>query len=134
MIVVDTNLLVRMVTADEPELAARVADFLRRQRAFFVPKSVLLELEWVLRSRRGYHLPRNKVSVAVEALLNLPGAHVEDEDAVRQACEWFARGLDFTDALHLASCGDNDMFVTLDARLQRAASSLGIKHVTGLPD
>jgi len=48
MIAVDTNVLVRLLTGDEPEQAWRSGELFARHRVF-VPKTVVLETEWVLR-------------------------------------------------------------------------------------
>ena len=49
-VALDTNLLVRLLTGDEPEQARRVADLIDTSPACFVPITVVLELEWVLRA------------------------------------------------------------------------------------
>jgi hypothetical protein len=58
---VDTNVLVRWLVDDEPGQTARVAalfDAARAERApLFVPNTVMLELEWVLRSRHRFDKP-----------------------------------------------------------------------------
>lgn len=44
-------------------------------------------------------------------------AFVEDELAVAKALDWFKDGLDFADALHLASAGSAKQFATFDQKL-----------------
>jgi predicted nucleic-acid-binding protein len=48
MIAVDTNLLVRILTNDDPIQARRTVKILKSDE-IFIPKMVLLETEWVLR-------------------------------------------------------------------------------------
>ena len=48
MVAVDTNVLVRLLVADHAAQATRAAAVFRAGRVF-IPKSVLLETEWVLR-------------------------------------------------------------------------------------
>jgi predicted nucleic acid-binding protein len=58
-------------------------------------------------------------------LVALPNIRCEDETAVVTALEWAMRGLDFADALHLASVGSADAFATFDAALVKRAGSVG---------
>lgn len=44
-VALDTNLLVRLLSSDEPEQACRVADLIDTSPACFVPITVVLELE-----------------------------------------------------------------------------------------
>jgi hypothetical protein len=62
-IALDTNLLVRLLSGDDPELARRVADLIDASPACFVPITVVLELEWVLRGAS--RLERGAVIAAV---------------------------------------------------------------------
>jgi len=112
----DTNVLVRVIVGDEPAQAARAAAFLERQDRVFVPKTVLLELEWVLRS--AYQFSRPEILGAFRRLLNLRNAEFEDQSHVAQAFGWYQDGIDFADALHVAS-SDADQFATFDRRLGR---------------
>ena len=114
MIAVDTNVLVRLVTNDEPVQARRAAA-LFEAHDIRIPKSVLLECEWVL--RYAYALPRQAIVSAFRAVLGLPRVGVEDPDAAAQAIAWFEKGMDFADALHLASSGRAERFASFDARL-----------------
>ena len=50
MIAFDTNLLVRLATNDQPQQAA-IAEQLLQSNEVFISRTVLLETEWVLRSR-----------------------------------------------------------------------------------
>jgi len=49
---------------------------------------------------------------------------VEDRSAVLRALTLYDRGLDFADALHLASSGEADRFATLDQPLVRKTRGL----------
>ena len=53
MLAIDTNVIVRYLTADHPEQASR-ARALVDGAAVFVPVTVILESEWVLRSAYGF--------------------------------------------------------------------------------
>ncbi len=121
MLVVDTNLLVRFLAADDPKQSRR-ALALVRDTPIRIAKTVLIETEWVLRSLYGFGV--DQVAVAFEGLLGLPTVHVEDARTVQRALEWFAAGLDFADALHLASRGRAEAFVTFDNNFRKRASRL----------
>lgn len=120
MIALDTNLLVRLATDDVPADRRAVIALLEREK-FFIAKTVLLEAEWVLRSRYGY--APDQVSAFLEYLGALQNAIIEDDAAVRWAIGAMTAGLDFADALHLASAG-GERFYTLDAALYRKARRL----------
>jgi predicted nucleic-acid-binding protein len=118
VVAVDTNVLVRLLTNDHAAQAARaVAVF--RTTPVLVPKTVLLETEWVL--RHSYGLPAATIARSFLGLLGLPTVTVEDAPAVHLALRMLERGIDFADALHLASSVSAERFVTLDAKLVKRA-------------
>jgi predicted nucleic-acid-binding protein len=121
---VDTNLLVRLLTDDDPAQAEIVAQVLASDTVF-VPKTVVLEFEWVLRSV--YGLSRAAIAAGIERLLETVNMELEDQATVARAVGWFKRGMDLADALHLASSGHAVEFVTFDVALRRRAASLGIE-------
>jgi predicted nucleic-acid-binding protein len=86
----------------------------------FVPVTVVLELEWVLRSRYGFAPKR--VAKALEMLAGLGNVELHERDAVLAAAQRVAHGWDFADALHHALSVGCDDFVTLDADLARRAA------------
>lgn len=77
---VDTNVLVRALVRDDPIQAAR-AEALMQAGEVFVPVTVVLELEWVLRSRYGF--APQQVARAMEMLAGLPRVNLHEADAVR---------------------------------------------------
>jgi predicted nucleic-acid-binding protein len=129
-IALDTNLLVRLLTGDDPEQARRVADLIDASPACFVPITVVLELEWVLRG--AYRLERGAVIAALEGLMAIRQVHLEQEDLVRQALAWHQQGLEFADALHLLRSEGCARFATLDRALVNTASGLQLQPVVHL--
>lgn len=121
---VDTNVLVRLLVNDEPRQAEAAQRAMAAEPAFIL-KTVVIELEWVLRS--AYRRSRAEIATSIESLLAAAGVIVEDSAAVEQAVAWFKDGMDFADALHLASSGHADGFVTFDVDLRRQAAHLGVK-------
>ena len=121
MIAVDTDVVVRLVTGDHAAQAARAAAVFR-SGAVFIAKSVLLETEWVL--RYSYGLESAAIAGVLRRLLGLPNVSVEDPPSVAAAVRRLEAGLDFADALHLASSASADRFVTFDARFARRAATV----------
>jgi predicted nucleic-acid-binding protein len=118
VIAIDTNVVVRLLTNDDPAQAARAADLLARERVL-VPKTVLLETERVL--RYSYEIPQPVVLSAFRKLLGLPQVAAEDATAIARALELYEGGMDFADALHLASAREATAFATFDTRLAKRA-------------
>jgi predicted nucleic-acid-binding protein len=114
----DTNVLVRALVQDDAEQGQRAQAFLGAQPVY-VPVTVVLELEWVLRSRYGY-APK-AIASAIEKLAILENAVVGEQAAVVAAAEKMRQGWDFADALHHALAAGCDDFATFDANLARRA-------------
>ena len=123
MIAVDTNLLVRYAVKDDRDQTARATDFLAHNRCF-VLKTVLLECAWVLSSAAGYNLARAVVHERLLHILGLPNIEVEDPTAVAQTLAWYASGMDFADALHLAGSAELAGLATFDRKFATAARKL----------
>jgi predicted nucleic-acid-binding protein len=121
MVAVDTNLVVRLLTNDEPKQAKRAAEIFRSGQ-IFISKTVLLETEWVL--RYSYELDRASIDRSLRNVLGLPNVFVESEEQVSQALGWFSTGFDFADALHVASSSGAFGFVTFDERLVKRAKDI----------
>jgi len=127
MLAIDTNVLVRFLTRDQPKQAARAGALLEGHEVF-VATTVLLETEWVLRSTYGFE-PR-QVANALKGFLGLPQVRLRDREMVAQALAWAADGLDFADALHLAAAEDCEAFVSFDERFVKRGRALGasVRH------
>ena len=124
----DTNVLARFFIDDPDDVESR------RQRPVaaramrgpvWVSITVLLELEWVMRGF--YELSTHDAVRILHALCGLENATIEDRDHVLTAVAWYAGGMDFADALHLARSTRCDALVTLDRRLVRRSSKLGTR-------
>lgn len=129
MIAVDTNVLARFYCDDpsDPE-ARRQRPAARRlilgSTSLFVPLTVVLELEWVMRGF--YEIEPKAVCEAFEHLLGMPHVTVERWEAVKDAIDCHREGIDFADALHWACSKACESFVTFDKRLLRAGSRAGL--------
>ena len=115
---IDTNVLVRALVLDDAAQAARAQELLREHEVF-VPVTVMLELEWVLRSRYGHSAA--VISQTIEKILSLENVVVGEQAAVLSAATKLAQGWDFADALHHALSDGCDDFVTLDTGLVKQA-------------
>jgi predicted nucleic-acid-binding protein len=118
---IDTNVLIRFLTGDDPKQAAK-ARVLVAEGEIFVATSVLLESEWVLRSAYGF--TGAKVARALRDFAGLPGVTLEDTALASRALDWAERGMDFADALHLARAHGCSAFMSFDRRLARAAAGV----------
>ncbi len=118
MIAVDTNVLVRLLAEDDPAQAERAAR-LFAENEIFIPKTVMLETEWVL--RHAYEIDRKAILEAFYRLMGLANVKLEDPHVVDVAVSWYTDGMDFADALHLGSSGNVEGFATFDRSLLRKA-------------
>jgi predicted nucleic acid-binding protein len=121
MLAIDTNIVVRYLTADHPEQSPK-AKALIESEDVFVCTTVLLETEWVLRGVYGFTAARIVKSLA--AFAGLPRVTLEDAALAAKALDWTLKGMDFADALHLAKARECDGFASFDRRLVRAAKEL----------
>jgi predicted nucleic-acid-binding protein len=102
MVGVDTNVLVRFLVRDDPAQFEKSRRLISRAAAsgepVLVSLLVLLETEWVLRSR--YELPKAQIVGALSALLEAADVTLEDEPAVETALyTWKDSTAEFADCL-----------------------------------
>lgn len=116
---VDTNIIVRFLTGDDPAQAQKARKLFGHE-PIFISRTVLLETEWVLRSL--YGMPVRRIVASLRALAGIPGVTVEDSDLVANAMQWAEGGLDFADALHLAAASGCKGFLTFDRAFARKAA------------
>ncbi|MBV8357848.1 MAG: type II toxin-antitoxin system VapC family toxin [Deltaproteobacteria bacterium] len=116
MLAVDTNIVVRFLTGDEPAQAEGARAIFERETVLLL-KTVILETEWVLRSL--YRFNRVRIADAFMAMIALPAVECEDLNAIAKAIGWMRNGLDLSDALHLASAKPAGKFATFDRELAK---------------
>lgn len=125
MAALDTNILVWWLTNDDARQCALVAklfdEVIRNNERLFITVTVMLEVEWVLRSR--YHFDRREVTAALNALLDVTELEFQTEPALEQALWLFKQtgSRDFADCLHIAlvSQAGQGPLLTLDDRASR---------------
>ncbi len=131
---VDTNVLARFFIndADDPEAARqRPAAINALSGPVFVPVSVMVEFEWVMRGF--YELPRNDIHRVIESLCGLENVQIEDREAVLAALAAYQKGLDFADSLHLARSNFCSAFLSFDQRLKKRAKTAGLSPAVETP-
>lgn len=127
MLTVDTTVVVRLVTNDDPRQAKRAAS-LFSSREVCVPLTVLLETEWVL--RHAYKLEPAAISRSLRGLLGLPNVSVTQPLDVQRALNLYDQGIDFADALHLATANGAEGYRTFDEQLVERAQKVGLRGVS----
>ena len=128
MRVLDTNVVIRLIAEDDMAQADKAQAIIEAGEAFIL-KTVVMECEWVLRSL--YGLKRPGIAASLRGILGLDGVIVEDAAVVERTLDWFEAGMDFADAMHLASTPSGATFVSFDRALAgRAARSAGAPAVT----
>ncbi len=121
MISIDTNIIIRLLTGDDPAQFKK-AKALFENETIFITISVVLESEWVL--RYAFQLKPLDIIDAFLALFGLPNVKLEDEAVIFDAIEWHKLGLDFADAIHLAKSHNAQAFATFDKRLVKTAARI----------
>jgi predicted nucleic-acid-binding protein len=102
MLGIDTDVLVRFLVRDDQTQFEKARKLLKREvssgRRVFINQLVLLEAEWVLRSR--YGLTKTQMLETISGLLDAPDIQLEDEPAVEEAVfVWRDANADFADCL-----------------------------------
>lgn len=101
----DTNVLVRYIVEDDSAQLAAAQRLIRKcvseQQTLFVPLTVTLELQWVLRFNFGYGKP-DTIRVLSD-LFSAAELSFESEQALEVALELYrSSAADFADCLHIA--------------------------------
>ena len=136
MIGLDTNVLSRYYIDDEADDQAQQQRSAARRliesgQPLMVCKSVILELEWVMRGYYGF-APAQVASV-MHHLLAQAHIAVEDRESVEQALSNCGAGIDFADALRHASYRTCSSVATFDDRgFAQRAEKAGLKSAVRL--
>ncbi len=100
-VVIDTNLLVRYLTDDEPQKAKAVDALLnsagKGEIKILIPSIVIAELVWVLESF--YKMTADDITGLVEAILNTPGVDTQDKSVIKASLKLYrSKKIDLIDA------------------------------------
>jgi predicted nucleic-acid-binding protein len=121
MISLDASILVRYATNDDRKLAGLAVEIIERHTCF-VSKAALMEMVFVLESV--YKRDRSAVTAALRTIFGLAAVNVEQQSLTAHAVEWYAAGMDFGDAMTLASSAGVDGVATFDRDFQKRAAAL----------
>lgn len=114
---VDTNIVIRYITDDDPVQSPIATKVL--SGPCYVSDTVLLETAWLLSSR--YDFGRTLLAATLADLIRLPTITVSDPAWIAWAIERFAKGADLADMIHLVDARHTDAFISFEKRLGRLA-------------
>jgi predicted nucleic-acid-binding protein len=121
MIAVDTNVVVRLLTQDNEQQYNKSLKLFQEQD-IFIPDTVILETEWVLRF--AYNFKPHEICQAFRSLFGLPNVQVTNASLMAQVLQWHENGVDFADALHLAQSQNCSAIYTFDNQFVNRAKGL----------
>jgi predicted nucleic acid-binding protein len=102
---VDTNVIVRHLTGDPPDMAARATAYLAAEPELFLVDLIVAETIYVLESF--YETPRDQIAVAMRSLIALPSAITADPALLLRAIEVYEIDrVDFAEA-YLVACAES---------------------------
>ena len=119
----DTNVLVRYLIADDKKQFETARQFIEEaitNETLFIPVSVSVELEWVLRSL--YEVKKAMIITTFNRLLESREIEFQEESAIEIALSLYAdNNADFADCLHIASAQTQGRvpLVTIDRKASR---------------
>jgi predicted nucleic acid-binding protein len=120
---VDTNVLIRHLTGDPPDQAARATRYLAGADELLLPDLILAEVAYVLESF--YEAPRAQVATTLRAVMAYQAIRVLDADLLQRAVEVYeVHRLDFADAYLVASAERTGVGViaSFDRSIDRVAT------------
>ena len=126
MIGIDTNVLVRFLTQDDPTQALLATEAFKSQD-IYINDTVWLESEWVLRYSYGFSF--DEICTAFTKVLGLPNVQVSDTQLIAQAIEFHAIGFDFADALHWLNNRHCQSFMTFDHKFANKSKTVAVSLV-----
>lgn len=103
----DANIILRYLTRDDEEKAARCFDLFQRvkrgEEALTTCEAVIAEVVYVLASPSLYHLPRDEIRTLLMPIIKLPGLKLRHKEVYIRAMDLFvSHNVDFDDALMVA--------------------------------
>jgi predicted nucleic acid-binding protein len=119
----DTNVLIRHLTGDPPDMAARATALLAAGEELLLADLIVAECVYVLESF--YEVPRARVAELMRAAVALPSIRVTDEPSLLRALEVYELdGLDFADAYLVAQAEATGVgaIASFDRRIDRVTT------------
>jgi predicted nucleic-acid-binding protein len=131
--VIDTNLLVRYLTEDDPSKANDVKRLLLKaaqgEIRLLIPSVVIAELVWVLQSF--YKLERSEIVPLLNAILHTHGVEVSDKTVVSDAIAIYRdEAIDFIDAwiVAFAKAAEVRAIYTFDRKHFKGIDGIEMMH------
>ncbi len=117
-VTVDTNVLVRLATRDDPEEADAAREALLKAELIAVPMPALCAFVWVLTA--GYKKGAANIAAAIRRLTSNPGVQV-DHQAVTAGLHLLEAGGDFADGViaHQGRALGGEIYLTFDRKAER---------------
>ena len=137
MIGLDTNILARYYIDDDSDEKTQAQHEAARAlmgsgEVLMVSKTVLLELEWVMRGH--YRFKPKAIQEVLTHLIQWPHVVVEAHEQVERALAHYAEGLDLADSLHLAGYEKCKRMASFDdRRFARRAKRLHLSPPVFVP-
>jgi predicted nucleic acid-binding protein len=120
---IDTNLLIRHLTGDPPEMAARATAYLSRETELLLTDLVVAETVYVLESF--YEVPREQVAESIRALLAMSSMVAVDTAVLLRSIEVYeSERLDFAEA-YLVACAEStgiNVIASFDKSIERVGT------------
>lgn len=116
---VDTNVILRFLTLDDPHQAALATECIRN--GVYISHGVLMETEWALRS--GYGWSAGRINGELTDLIAMDCVAVDRVDALRWALDRHRAGADWADMLHVIAAAGHDAFLTFEKNLREGPDS-----------
>lgn len=116
---IDTNILLRFLAVDDENQYALAVECI--SAGAFVPHTVLMETEWVLRS--GYGWDSERINDELTDFLAMECIEVDQVDALHWALDRHRQGADWADMLHLIASTGHKAFSTFDRALAKEAGA-----------
>jgi predicted nucleic-acid-binding protein len=121
VIAIDTNIVVRLLTKDDLRLYEASRKLIASDNVY-IPDSVILETEWVL--RYAYDFEPAQICYALRRLFGLPNVSLSNQFLIAQVLSWHEQGLDFADAFHLANSHSLAALKTFDLSFIKKSKGL----------
>lgn len=129
MLCIDTNILIRSLTFDDPIQSPKAIAFLKKAVAgkeeIYIPDAVILETGWALRKRYGYS--SQQAASYLETLVINPRYSFDHPDRLISALTLFANNpISLLDAYLAATTAETPgaQLVTFDRALQKLATAI----------
>ncbi len=110
MTFLDTNVILRYLTWDDPAKARRCETLFKKtvegKETLYTTTLVIAELVWTL--EKAYGLPRGEIVTHVQQVLNTPNLEIDEKDALQAAVGLYGlKAIDFIDAYNAISMESN---------------------------